>query len=108
MAASSSISRLVLLRFFGLGSWPRSSSPAGGGEGGGERAHARESRTDIATLTGRQSDSSCLLMLFARERVVRLGGTGGDASVEADFLFARLEYATTIARAWVALGEGES
>ena len=47
-------------------------------------------------------------MLFTRERVVRLGGTGGDASVEADFLFARLEYATTIARAWVALGEGES
>ena len=47
-------------------------------------------------------------MLFARERVVRLGGTGGDSSAETDFLFARLEYATTIARAWVALGEGES
>ena len=47
-------------------------------------------------------------MLFARERVVRLGGTGGDASVEADFLFARLEYAATMARAWVALGEGGS
>ena len=47
-------------------------------------------------------------MLFTRERVVRLGGTGGDASVEADFLFARLEYAATMARAWVALGEGGS
>ena len=47
-------------------------------------------------------------MLFARERVVRLGGTGGDASVAADFLFARLEYAATMARAWVALGEGGS
>ena len=47
-------------------------------------------------------------MLFARERVVRLGGTGGDASVVIDFLFARLEYAATMARAWVALGEGGS
>ena len=47
-------------------------------------------------------------MLFTRERVVRLGGTGGDASVVADFLFARLEYAATMARAWVVLREGES
>ena len=47
-------------------------------------------------------------MLFARERVVRLGGTGGDASVVADFLFARLEYAAMMAHAWVVLGEGGS
>ena len=39
---------------------------------------------------------------------MRLGGSGGKASVVAGFLFACLEYAATMARAWVTLGEGGS